>query len=203
MWLIVGLGNPGEEYTRTRHNIGFQCVSTLADRYHLSFDGKRTKARIAEGQVAGQRVVLAKPFTYMNASGEAVVGLCQWYKVDPARELLIVYDDLDLPFGSLRLRERGSSGTHNGMRSIVQLLGTQNFPRLRVGIDRVPQGWDTAKYVLGRFTREQEEQLPTIRDAAADVIELVIREGFTAAMNRYNGQEKRTKGEKPAASPQE
>jgi len=109
VWVIVGLGNPGEEYAQTRHNIGFQCVNELARRHGLSFDKKIAKARVAEGQIAGQRVALAKPFTYMNVIGQAAVGLCQWYKVAPERALLVIYDDLDLPFGALRLRERGSA----------------------------------------------------------------------------------------------
>jgi peptidyl-tRNA hydrolase, PTH1 family len=195
VWIIVGLGNPGEEYAKTRHNIGFQCVAELAGRHGLSFDGKRAKARIAEGQIAGQRVVLAKPFTYMNNIGQAIVGLCQWYKAAPERELLVIYDDLDLPFGVLRLREQGSSGTHNGMRSIVSLLGSQAFPRLRVGIGQGPPGRDAAKYVLGRFTREEEARLPEIRARAADAIEVVVREGLIAAMNRYNAPEKKPPGE--------
>ena len=186
MWLIIGLGNPGEEYARTRHNIGFQCVTFLAHRHGLDFDRKRARSRIAEGQIAGQRVALAKPFTYMNMIGQAVVGLCQWYKVTPAQELLVIYDDLDLPFGVLRLRERGSSGTHNGMKSIVGQLGSQAFPRLRVGIGQGPPGRDAAKYVLTRFTREEESQLPDIYARVADAVELILREGFTAAMNRYN-----------------
>jgi len=190
VWLIIGLGNPGEEYLKTRHNVGFRVVDALADRYGLKFAEKRSKARIAEGVVAGQRVAIAKPFTFMNDSGQAISGLRQWYKIDPASELLVVYDDLDLPFGTLRLRERGSAGTHNGMRSIVHLLGSQQFARLRFGIDRTPPGWNTVNYVLGRFSREQEEQMPKLLGATADAIEVVLREGLTAAMNRYNGQEK-------------
>lgn len=189
MWLIVGLGNPGDEYARTRHNIGFRVVNELARRHGLDFSGKRANARIAEGNIAGQRVVLARPQTYMNLSGQAVVGLRQWYKIDPATELLVVYDDVDLPFGQLRLRERGSAGTHNGMRSIVTLLGSQVFPRLRIGIDRPPAAWDLADYVLGRFTPEQEERLPAIIAGAADALELVLREGMVGAMNRINGLE--------------
>ena len=119
MWLIVGLGNPGEEYAKTRHNIGFQTVNELARRHSLDFDKKIAKSRVAEGQVAGQRVALAKPFTYMNVIGQAIVGLSNWYKITPAQELLVIYDELDLPFGVLRLRERGSAGTHNGMKSVV------------------------------------------------------------------------------------
>jgi PTH1 family peptidyl-tRNA hydrolase len=190
MWVIVGLGNPGEEYARTRHNLGFQVVNELARRHRLAFDDKRAKARVAAGQIAGQRVALAKPFTYMNLIGQSVVGLCQWYKVDPQRELLVIYDDLDLPFGVLRLRERGSPGTHNGMKSVIGQLGSQLFPRIRVGIGQGPPGRDAASYVLGRFTREEEAALPEIHARVADAVEVIVREGFTVAMNRYNATAK-------------
>ncbi len=186
MWLIVGLGNPGDAYAWTRHNIGFRVVTALAQRHHLEFTRKRANARVAEGVIAGQRVALALPQTFMNLSGQAVVGLRQWYKIDPAIELLVVYDDVDLPFGAFRLRERGSAGTHNGMRSIITLLGTQVFPRLRIGIDRPPAAWDLADYVLGRFTPEQEAQLPEVIERAVDALELVLREGVIVAMNRIN-----------------
>lgn len=189
MLLIVGLGNPGAEYTRTRHNIGFACVDTLAERHGLHFSDKRAKARLAAGTILGQRVALAKPQTFMNLSGQSVVGLCQWYKLSPAEDLLVVYDDLDLPFGVLRLRMRGSAGTHNGMRSIVGLLGTQGFPRLRVGINGVPPGWNAARYVLSRFAPEEESRLPEIVTAAAQAIETVLRSGFTTAMNQINAPE--------------
>ena len=187
MWVIMGLGNPGEEYAKTRHNLGFQCLNELARRYNLSFDEKIAKSRVASGQIAGQRVALAKPFTYMNLIGQAAVGLCQWYKVAPEHNLLVIYDDLDLPFGVLRLRERGSAGTHNGMKSIVTQLGTQVFPRIRVGISQGPPGRDAANYVLGRFTRDEEAALPEVHVRVADTVETVVREGFRAAMNRFNG----------------
>jgi PTH1 family peptidyl-tRNA hydrolase len=186
MWLIVGLGNPGEEYAATRHNIGFGCVNHLAKQHSLEFRGKRAKARIAEGNIAGQRVVLAKPFTYMNLSGQAVVGLRNWYKVDPAHELLIIYDDLDLPFSKLRLRQRGGPGTHNGMKSVIGLLGSQDFPRLRVGIGSPPPRWDTKGYVLGRFTSEEQDALPDLYDRVSTAIETILRDGFTTAMNEFN-----------------
>lgn len=201
MWLIVGLGNPGDTYARTRHNIGFRVVTELAQRHHLEFVHKRANARIAEGVIANRRVALALPQTYMNLSGQAVVGLRQWYHIDPATGLLVVYDDVDLPFGVLRLRERGSAGTHNGMRSIITLLGTQIFPRLRVGIDRPPAAWDLADYVLGRFTPEQEAQLPDVIRRAADALELVLREGIVIAMNRINAPAPKPPQEhKPAPS---
>ncbi|HEU5087221.1 MAG TPA: aminoacyl-tRNA hydrolase [Roseiflexaceae bacterium] len=191
MWLMVGLGNPGEEYTQTRHNIGFQCVNAYARRYGLDWGSKRAHARIAEGHIAGQRVALAKPFTYMNNSGQSVVGLKQWYKIDAASDLLIIYDDVDLPFGTLRLRERGSAGTHNGMRSVVAQLGSQEFRRVRVGIGPIPRGWDLARFVLGRFSREEQEQVPQLCERVADALDVIVREGFVTAMNRYNAPEKK------------
>jgi PTH1 family peptidyl-tRNA hydrolase len=186
VWLIVGLGNPGEEYARTRHNIGFECVAHLAKRHGLEFRAKRSKARLAEGHIAGQRVALAKPFTYMNLSGQAVSGLRTWYKIDPVDALLVIYDDRDLPFGRLRLRQRGSAGTHNGMKSIIGQLGSQDFPRMRVGIGKPPPNWDQKAYVLGRFTSEEQQELPDVYDRAADAVEVILREGFEAAMNRFN-----------------
>jgi PTH1 family peptidyl-tRNA hydrolase len=197
VWLIVGLGNPGEEYARTRHNVGWVAVNEVARRHGLEFSGKRANARIAEGQIGGRRVALARPQTYMNLSGQAVVGLCQWYKLDPARELLVIYDDTDLPFATLRLRERGSAGTHNGMRSVIGQLGLQVFPRLRVGIGQKPEGWELANYVLGRWTRAEEEQLPALYGRIADAVDVIVREGFTAAMNTYNAAEKPPKPPKP------
>ncbi len=183
----MGLGNPGEEYVKTRHNLGFQCVSELARRYNLSFSEKIAKSRVAVGTIGGQRVALAKPFTYMNVIGQAAVGLCQWYKVSAADNLLVIYDDLDLPFGALRLRERGSAGTHNGVKSVVGLLGSQVFPRIRVGVGQGPPGRDAASYVLGRFTRDEEAALPEVHGRVADAVEVIIREGFARAMNTYNG----------------
>lgn len=199
MWLIVGLGNPGDTYARTRHNIGFRVVTELAHRYQLEFTHKRANARVAEGVIVGQRVALALPQTFMNLSGQAVVGLRGWYKIDPATELLVVYDDVDLPFGTLRLRERGSAGTHNGMRSIISLLGSQVFPRLRIGIDRPPAAWDLASYVLGRFAPEQEAQLPEVIERAADALDTVLREGMVVAMNRINASPPKPDREKKRA----
>lgn len=189
MWLIVGLGNPGEEYARTRHNIGFGCVMHLAKRHGLEWNKKRAHARVAEGTMAGQRVALAKPITYMNLSGQAVVGLSHWYKIDKATELLVIYDDMDLPYGKLRLRQRGSAGTHNGMKSIIGQLGNHAFLRLRVGIGAPPRGWDAAAYVLGRFTTEEEQALPALYDHVADAVDMILREGAVAAMNRFNTEQ--------------
>lgn len=186
MHVIVGLGNPGPQYARTRHNIGFLAVERLAERHGLRFATRRANAELAEGVIRGQRVVLAKPQTFMNLSGRSVVGLKNWYKLDLAASLLVVYDDLDLPFGRLRLRLQGSAGTHNGMRSIVHLTGTTGFPRLRIGIDKPPPQWDTAAYVLGKFTSEEQDALPDILEQACAAMETVVAEGVEAAMNRFN-----------------
>ncbi len=186
MQLLVGLGNPGAQYLQTRHNIGFLAVERLAERHGLRFGTRRAHAELAEGVIGGQRVVLAKPQTYMNLSGRSVVGLKNWYKIDLAAGLLVIYDDLDLPFGKLRLRSQGSAGTHNGMRSIVNLTGSTAFPRLRIGIDKPPPQWDTAAYVLGKFTCAEQEALPAILEQACDAMEAVVQEGIEAAMNRFN-----------------
>jgi PTH1 family peptidyl-tRNA hydrolase len=187
MWLIVGLGNPGDQYRRTRHNIGFDCLDTFAERHGLEFRGKRANALLAEGNLGGEKIVLVKPQTFMNNSGQAISALRSWYKIEPAQELLVVYDDMDIPFGKLRIRQQGSPGTHNGMRSIVAQLGGNAFPRLRVGIDPPPGKMDVAAYVLSRFNKQEEEELPTLRDTVADALELTVREGIVAAMNKYNG----------------
>ncbi|MBV9787179.1 MAG: aminoacyl-tRNA hydrolase [Chloroflexi bacterium] len=201
MFLIVGLGNPGEQYTKNRHNVGFQSVKFLADRHRLDFNEKQHKARIATGMIRGQRVVLAKPFTFMNDSGQSVSALVRWYKIDPASELLVIYDDLDMPFESLRLRANGSAGGQNGMKSIIQQLGTQNFPRLRVGIGRPPAGWDTKDYVLGNWSREQSEKLPALYGRVADAVETFLTDGLTLAMTRFNVNEQTEKKKRPAATP--
>jgi len=186
MWLIVGLGNPGERYARTRHNVGFRSVETLAERHSLTFRQQRANSQLAEGIIHGQWVVLVKPQTYMNLSGQAVSALRNWYKIDLAHELLVIYDDLDLPFARIRIRERGSAGTHNGMRSIVAQLGTTEFPRLRVGIGQPPGKMDAADYVLSRFTPEEEAVLPDVLARVADAVDVILREGLITAMNRYN-----------------
>src|SRR3954454_20363859 len=167
MYLIVGLGNPGETYAKNRHNVGFQAVKHLADRYRFAFSEKQNKARLASGTIAGQRVVLAKPFIFMNASGEAVAPLVRWHKLDPSHELLVIYDDMDLPFGTLRARAAGSAGGQNGMRSIIGQLGTETVPRLRVAIGRPPAGWDPRDYVLGNWSKAEAADLPDLLDRVA------------------------------------
>ncbi len=195
--LIVGLGNPGKEYKDTRHNVGFLTVEELARRGGLKWERPRLKSAQARGTLAGRDTVLAKPQTYMNLSGVAVVQLVRWYKI-PLSDLLIISDDLDLPFGQLRLRAGGSAGGQGGLKSIIQQLRSDAFPRLRIGIGR-PRWGEPKDYVLTRFTKEQTAELPTIIDRAADAAELWLAEGIIAAMNRFNGSKvERSKVEGPS-----
>jgi PTH1 family peptidyl-tRNA hydrolase len=189
--MIVGLGNPGPDYARTRHNVGFQTVDLLAERHGLSFDRFQRRARLGIGALdlrdgAAKRVVLAKPMTYMNASGESVGALAAFYKIVP-EDILVVYDDLDLPIGKIRLRPGGGSGGQKGIASIIKALGTEEFPRLRVGIGRPPGQMDPTDYVLKRFSAEQEREMTLARVRAADAIEAWLAQGIEAAMNQYNG----------------
>jgi PTH1 family peptidyl-tRNA hydrolase len=188
--MIVGLGNPGPEYAQSRHNVGFQVVDLLAERHDLEFDRFQKRARLAIGRVrtpAGseQRVLVAKPMTYMNASGEAVAPLAAFYKIAPA-DVLVVFDDLDLPVGRIRLRPGGGSGGQKGMQSIIKHLGSETFPRLRVGIGRPPGQMDPAAYVLRPFSTEQEVEMTFVRMTAADAIEAWLAFGIEAAMNQLN-----------------
>jgi PTH1 family peptidyl-tRNA hydrolase len=183
--LIAGLGNPGREYAQTRHNIGFQVVSRLAEKHGLYFSRAQNEALVVAGRIGNLRVVLAKPQTWMNESGRAVGPLVRFYQVELAR-LLIVYDDLDRPSGSLRLRSEGGHGGHNGMRSIIARLGTQEFARLRVGIGRPPGRMDPAAYVLQPFSRDEEILMDAARDRAVEAIESFLAEGIVAAMNKFN-----------------
>lgn len=185
--LVVGLGNPGREYAQTRHNVGFQIVTRLAEKHGLSFSRMQNEALVAAGRIGGARVVLAKPQTWMNESGRAVGPLTRFYKVEPAR-LLVIYDDLDIPAGTLRLRSEGGSGGHKGMRSIIERLSGQDFPRLRVGIGRPPGRMDAADYVLQPFTRDEEILIDSARDRAVAAIECYLAKGILETMNRFNTQ---------------
>jgi PTH1 family peptidyl-tRNA hydrolase len=194
--MIVGLGNPGPDYARTRHNVGFQIVDLLAERHGLSFDRFQKRARLGVGQLTLRgdtaaphglvhRVILAKPMTYMNASGEAVGPLAAFYKVPP-EDILVVCDDLDLPLGKIRLRPGGGSGGQKGLASISKALGTEEFPRLRVGIGRPPGQMEPTDYVLQRFSAGQEKEMAFSRDRAVDAVETWLTHGIEAAMNQYN-----------------
>lgn len=185
-YLIVGLGNPGREYQESRHNIGFLLLSRLAERLGVSFSRLQSKALVTDGRYQDHKIILAKPQTFMNLSGQAVGPLVNFYKI-PLENLLVVYDEVDLPFGTLRLRPSGGSGGHNGMKSLITRLGTEGFPRLRLGVSRPPGRMEAAAYVLQDFSSEEAALLPEILDLAGDAALTFITQGIEAAMNRYNG----------------
>ena len=185
MKAIIGLGNPGMKYAGTRHNIGFDAVTAIADKYNLSINNKKFKGVYADGHIAGEKVLLVQPQTYMNLSGECVREVADFYKLNPD-EIIIICDDINLDVGRLRIRKKGSSGGHNGLKNIIAHLGTEEFPRIRVGVGEKTEGWDLADYVLARFDKDSE---PVIREALANVVGAVetwISEGIDAAMNRFN-----------------
>lgn len=179
--LVVGLGNPGARYERTRHNVGFRAVEALAHHWGVTW---REKSQWHGWVAQGPGALLLKPNTYMNQSGLAVHAVCRWFQLTP-REMLVIYDDLDLPFGRLRLRAQGSAGGHNGVKSIIAHLGTQEFPRLRIGIGR-PPGGDSAHYVLEPFPPQQEALLPRLLEEVVRVVELIQQQGLERAMNVAN-----------------
>lgn len=185
MKLIVGLGNPGREYAATRHNVGFHCVDLLARRASIPFDERRKLAVLGTGRVAGQEVALAKPRTFMNNSGEAVKYLMARFRATPA-DLVVIYDDMDLPVGKVRVRPGGSAAGHKGILSITAALGTQEFPRVRIGIDRPMPGAGPVDYVLGQFVAAERAPVEEAVRRAADAVEVLLSDGLDAAMNRFN-----------------
>jgi peptidyl-tRNA hydrolase, PTH1 family len=192
--LIVGLGNPGAKYDRTRHNIGFEVIDALVKRYPDAslVENKRFQGIAGEFRSGGERTVLLKPTTFMNLSGQAVRAVLDWYKLEP-ESVLVVYDDMDLPTGKLRLRLSGGAGGHNGMKSIIAHLGTKEFPRLRLGIGATDKGeardQAVVSHVLGRFAPEDRKIVDAVIPMAVDAIDLSLRKGFERAMNLYNGRE--------------
>ena len=185
MKFIVGLGNPTTEYVGTRHNIGFDAITKLSDLYRIEVKEKKHKALCGKGIIAGQKVMLIKPQTYMNLSGESVREVLDFYKAGP-EDLLVLYDDINLAPGQLRIREKGSAGGHNGIKNIIAHLGTEQFARVRIGVGEKPKDWDLKDYVLGRFTAEEE---PLMREAltnAAKACELFIEGELQTAMNTFN-----------------
>lgn len=186
LYLIAGLGNPGPRYANTRHNIGFRVLDQLAARHNLTFSKTEQRAQVTTGTILGQRVLLAKPMTYMNLSGDSIAPLARFYKIAPER-ILIVCDDLDIPLGTLRLRKSGSSGGQNGMKHIIERLGTQDINRVRFGIGRPPGRMDPADYVLTPFKGDEDILAAEVADRAVSAIEAWLTEGIEIAMTRYNG----------------
>ena len=158
MIIIAGLGNPTKEYEGTRHNVGFQVIDKIAEKYNIAVDAKKGRAYVGKGIIEGQKVLLVKPQTYMNLSGESIRELVDYFKVDPKEELLVIYDDISLNPGQIRIRKKGSAGGHNGIKNIIAMTGTQNFMRIKVGVGEKPKGWDLADYVLGHFSKELKSE---------------------------------------------
>ncbi len=186
MFIIAGLGNPTLQYEGTRHNVGFDVIDALADKYNISVDYRKNRAFIGKGMIEGQKVILAKPQTYMNLSGESVRGLVDYYKIDEEEELLVIYDDVSLDVGQLRIRKKGSAGGHNGIKSIIGNLGTDIFPRIKVGVGEKPKQYDLADYVLGHFSKAEREIMEEGYQRAVHAVETILSGGMDLAMNEYN-----------------
>ncbi len=195
MKIVVGLGNPGKEYENTKHNIGFMVLDRLAEKLGISVKKIKFKGLYGEGFLNGEKIILLKPQTYMNLSGQSVREIVDFYKIDP-EDLVVIYDDLDLPMGALRIRSKGSAGTHNGMKSVVYQTQTDAFPRIRVGIGGDRKG-DTVHYVISGFHGEEKDIMREAVLKAADAAECLIRDGVNEAMNRFNTKKKKKKKEKP------
>lgn len=187
MVIIVGLGNPGREYENTRHNVGFCVIDMLAETYRISVTEKKHKALIGKGMIEGEKVVLAKPQTYMNVSGESVRALLDYYKADARGELIVIYDDISLDVGKLRVRKKGSAGGHNGIKNILLHLGHDEFARIKVGVGDKPKGYDLADYVLSRFDAGDREKMAESMARASEAVVSVLKDGADRAMNLYNG----------------
>lgn len=189
MYLIAGLGNPTREYDKTRHNVGFEAIDVLADKAGTTVTERKHKALYGKGVLGGQKVILAKPQTYMNLSGESIREIADFYKIEP-QHIIIICDDINLSEGQLRIRLKGSAGGHNGLKNIISHLGTQEFPRIRVGVGEKPRGMDLADYVLGRFPKEQQAVMEQAYCDAADAACMMLEYGAESAMNHFNRKNK-------------
>lgn len=190
MFIIVGLGNPSKEYEGTRHNAGFEVIDRISDKYNISVDTKKHRALIGKGIIEGQKVILAKPQTFMNLSGESVRSLLDYYKVDEEQELIVIYDDISLDNGQIRIRAKGSAGGHNGIKNIIAHLGGQVFPRVKVGVGEKTSKYDLADYVLGHFSKEEQVLMDEGYAHAIHAVEMILEGDISAAMNEYNRKKK-------------
>jgi PTH1 family peptidyl-tRNA hydrolase len=186
MYLIAGLGNPTAKYEKTRHNVGFDVMDALAQKYNIDMNLKKGKAICGTGYIEGQKVLLVKPQTFMNLSGDSIAALTAFYKLDPTQELLVVYDDISLEPGNLRIRKKGSAGGHNGMKDIIAKTGTDQFPRVKVGVGAKPEGWDLADHVLSRFSAAERVLVEDAIKDAVDAVALMVQDRTDEAMNLYN-----------------
>ncbi len=186
MFIIVGLGNPTEEYAGTRHNAGFDVIDAIADKYNITVTERKSRAFCGKGIIEGQKVLLVKPQTYMNLSGESVRGITDFYKIDPETELLVIFDDISLDIGQIRIRKKGSAGGHNGVKSMIAHLGTTVFQRIKVGVGEKPKEYDLADYVLSHFTKAEKELMKDGYKDAVEAVELILRGEMESAMNQFN-----------------
>lgn len=190
MYLIAGLGNPTKEYDKTRHNVGFSVIDVLADKYRIDVSEKKHKALCGRGAIEGQKVILVKPQTFMNLSGESIREVVDYYKIE-AEDIIIIYDDISLEPGQLRIRLKGSAGGHNGIKNIIAHLGSQEFPRIKVGVGAKPTRMDLADYVLSRFSKEEQPLMEDAFKEAAEAAVMMMTEGAEKAMNHYNTKKKK------------
>lgn len=186
MFIIAGLGNPTLQYEGTRHNAGFDVIDALAEKYNISVDCRKNRAYVGKGLIEEKKVLLAKPQTYMNLSGESIGGLVDYYKIDPESELLVIYDDISLPPGQIRIRKKGSAGGHNGMKNIIRHLQTEVFLRIKVGVGEKPKQYDLADYVLSRFSKTEREEMEEGYEKAVHAVKRLLEGEIEAAMNEYN-----------------
>lgn len=186
MFIIAGLGNPTKEYEHTRHNVGFDTIDCIADQYGISINEKKHKALVGKGMIEGQKVILLKPQTFMNLSGESIRAALDFYKIDEKDELIVIYDDISLPPGQLRIRKKGSAGGHNGIKNIIAHLGHDTFMRIKVGVGEKPAGYDLADYVLGHFSKDDRAIMEEAFKEATEAVKMMITDGPDAAMNAFN-----------------
>lgn len=187
MYIIAGLGNPGKEYTGTRHNMGYEALDAVAAKFDININREKFRGMFGEGRIGGEKVFLIKPLTYMNLSGECLRDFAEFYKVPP-ENIIVIFDDISLPVGKMRIRQKGSAGGHNGIKSIIYQLKTVAFPRIKLGIGAPPNnGYDLADYVLGHFSKKEIEELIPVAVKTADAVETIIKEGCIKAMSLYNG----------------
>ena len=186
MFIIAGLGNPTKEYDNTRHNIGFEAIDALADKYRISVMDVKNKALTGQGIINGQKVILVKPLTYMNLSGESIRPIADYYKIDVETQLIVISDDISLPPGQIRVRKKGSAGGHNGLKNIIRNLGSEEFQRIRIGVGEKPKGYDLADYVLGHFSKEERPLMEEGVEKAVKAAEIMLTGDVDQAMNEFN-----------------
>ncbi|MDY6324939.1 MAG: aminoacyl-tRNA hydrolase [Catonella sp.] len=189
MYIIAGLGNPEARFAGTRHNAGFDAITALSDKYNIPLDRDEFNAKTGRGYIEGEKVLLMKPMTYMNNSGEAIGPAASFYKLDIENELIVIHDDIDLEPGFIRIRAKGSAGGHNGMKSIISHVGSESFTRIRIGVGKKPEGWDLADHVLARFPKDVEPVMRNVMKTVADAVTVIVTKNVNEAMNKFNGVE--------------